>query len=236
MKKVNIALFALVLSFMASCMSTGVPGEDLVITRTENLLSEILVQAEAEPNRPDAPAVIVDVQKIDNKFLKETVHSFMPEASSVAFTERQYLKEEFRSSTDLSQVINMTIPTVVDESTGENRVDTDGVFTAVSAAVGTAFPPAAPFLPLLTLLPWFARKRSRKHLRDAAKKAVPTNGTIDLVGAMQSVSKALGWSHTTSDPDELEVVVQKLKAEKAMKQTDFAAAAQRVETVANSTK
>lgn len=202
---------------IAACASTGNPNEDVVITRPENVKPEVLEQIANNPNMEDPPAVMVDVEEIGNEWALKAVQTFMEDATVVVFTERQFLKEEFKSSKDLSQVINLTIPSVLNKETGETEVDVQGIVTTIGGIVGTVFPPAAPFLPLLGLFPWLLKKRSRVHLKDAVKKAAPTDGIIDMLGAVKSVSKAFGWDHTTDSPEELEKVAKKLRVKIAAK-------------------
>ena len=217
MNKVKWLLATILLIGVGACMSTGNPEEDVVITRPENIKPEILAQIEANPTAEEPPAVLVNVEEIGNEWASKAVETFMKDATIVVFTERQYLKEEFKASQDLSQVINLTIPSVVNKETGEAEVDTGAVVTTLGGIAGTVFPPLAPFLPLLGLIPWAAKKRSRVHLKEAIGKAVPHDGTIDILGAVKSVSKAFGLDHTTDDPEELERVAKKIRVKVAAK-------------------
>lgn len=61
-------------------------------------------------------------------------------------------------------------------------------------ALGAAFPSYAALMPLVALF----FKRPRKHLIEAGKKLMPTDGTVDLIGAGRSVMKAVGLTHSKS--------------------------------------
>jgi hypothetical protein len=216
-QKISIWLAAMLTAlFVVGCLGTGDPKEDLCITRPENIQEEVLNADYTGVPDEEIPFQIVDVEEIGNPELLKIVQDFMPDATQIAFTQRMFLKEEFRATKDISQVVWLTLSHLNPE-TGKQEVDVPAVVTTIGGIAGTFFPQIIPFLPLLGLFPWLARKRPRQHLGQAVKKAVPTDGTIDIVGAIASAAKAFGWDHSTKDPDELEKIAKKIRVETAAK-------------------
>jgi len=214
-KKIIIWLTTMLVSiFLIGCISTD-PNEDIVITRPENVLPEVMSGDYTNIPLEERPVQVVKPDEISGQ-LGNTVRKVMPDATVLVFTQRKFLKEEFRSTTDLSQAIFLVVGHM-DPETGEVTPDTQGIISTLTGVVGAFAPEFAPLVGLIGLLPWFARKRSRQHLATAVKAAVPYDGTINIAASASAIAKAFGWSHSTENPEELEAIAKRKRVAEAAK-------------------
>ncbi|RMG74281.1 MAG: hypothetical protein D6710_01825 [Nitrospirae bacterium] len=210
--KITIAaLLAITGMIGATACATLDPQDNLVITTPEHLSPE----ANIVPGDPMSDATVVDVDMIADEGLRDVITKlFGEDTTTVVVTTKEFLTND----TGPYDYFPLSIPTAVNPETGEPEVDRTGLITSIARGIGALAPPAAqPFLGLGGfLLASLFRKRPRQHLARATKALVPVDGKIDLAGAATYTAKALGWSHSTEDPDELMKIAERKKLKKEL--------------------
>jgi hypothetical protein len=188
------------LTFVA-CAVTGDPLDNFVLASPSDLI-------EGVEYGPDKQATLINIEDIlasggINTETKDIILSKFEGESILAATTRRFLKE---GVTEMD-FFYISVPTKIDQETGQSGIDWSGFFGSLIAPVGAAFPE---FAPLLLPVYWLFRKRSRQHIGEAIKAFLPTNGKMDFGQVLASMDKAAGGGHSSNDPEELKRVADKL--------------------------
>ncbi len=216
MNKYNAKLAALLLIFsfgIASCFSTGVPEEDWVVAPLDLVKEEVVL--EPGPKQEGAALnleILEDRNQLPDLVLTQIHNAQLP--SEVAIVQRKHLKE----GADTTKVINLSFGVTFVDEEGNTQVDTAGTIQSVFGIVSAAFPPAAPYVALASLVTGtLFKQRSRKHVIKSVKKITPYDGKIDIAGAIKDFSRAMGWDHTSDTPEDLRRRADLLEAESKAK-------------------
>lgn len=211
-------VMAAAVGLIVACASlpAPAPGEALVIARPGQVAPETVFAPDTNADGV-SEAALVAVAELPSPVQEAIKIAFPEEPAELVLTQEQFLAD----GVDVRDVLQLQ-PTQLNEA-GEPEVDWVTGLGQLLPGFGAAFPPAAPWLGiggyLLTLL---GRRRSRQHLATAAKSAVPLDGKIDLGGMFGGLGRAVGFSHSTEDPDELIALGEKKKAVEHAKNGGFA--------------
>jgi len=189
---------------------TTMPGEDTVITTPDQVQDGLFFAPQTNPETGASDAALVEIATLPEDMQSALRLYFGEELTSVVVTQSAYLKKDFEA-----KKVFFTNPiAVVNPETGETGFSLGQFIGQLVGPASVAFPQAAPAIGLgAYVIGLLGRKRSRQHLATAGSKINPmNNGTIDLKGSLDALAKAVGYSHSTEDPEELEKIAKKKKA------------------------
>lgn len=192
----------------------GVPVEEQVFIMEEDLKEDVHIYPQLNPVTGTPDAVLLDVSEVEGVMGQFIAGYFGEAVETIVLTEAAYVKED-----TLKSEIFRPLPQKVDEVTGEAGIDTIASTEQLVTGLGALIPGVAPYTPIaLYLLGLLGKRRPRQHLGNFAKAIIPHDGKIDIGGALMYAQKAIGFEHSTEDPDELAALASKKKAIKEAKE------------------
>jgi len=197
----------LIMGVLSSCEAMPIT-EGMVIALPDQVKTGTVYAPAKNPETSESDAALVPITALPDPVTEALQLLFGEDVEEVTVTTVSFLKD----TVTLDQVFQLT-PQYVNPETGESSLDGAGFFGQLLPAIGAAFPGTAPFVGLgAYLLSLLGAKRSRQHLSNGAKAVTPYDGKIDLKEGAVNFAKAVGWVHSTEDPEELELVAMKKKA------------------------
>lgn len=221
MKNITKLLICCVLVALpvTSCVSDGtvgpigVPVQEQVFVLPEDVEEDIAFYPQVNPVTGYPDAALIDVSEIEGVMGTFIEGYFGQEVDKIILTEAKYVKPD-----TLPTEIFRPIPQKIDEVTGESELDALTAGTQAATGFMAAIPGLAPYTPLaIYLLGLLGKRRPRQHLGDFAKALLPYDGNIDMGKAIMSGQKAIGWEHSSEDPDVLMTIATTKKAVKEAK-------------------
>ncbi len=192
----------------------GVPVQEQVFVLPEDVEEDVAFYPQVNPVTGYPDAALIDVSEIEGVMGKFIEGYFGKEVDKIILTEAKYVKPD-----TLPTEVFRPIPQKVDEETGESTLDALTAGTQAATGIMATIPGLAPYSPLVIyLLGLLGKRRPRQHLGDFAKALLPYDGKIDMGKAIMSGQKAIGWEHSTENPDELAALASQKKAIKEAKE------------------
>ena len=203
MKLINIAAILFIpLTIFVSCKA--IEGERLVLAKTDQIYETTKVFPDKNPATGEPEAALVSMKEFPS-VIQDAVNAFFgEEISELVLTDISFIKED-----EQAKVFNLS-PKVYGES---GEVDLTWLQQLVPV-IGGAIPGSAPVLGLLSYgIALFSRKRSRQHIGKAFEKFTPLNGSVKIKEGFNSLSKAIGLTHSSEDSETLFALAKKKQAE-----------------------
>lgn len=150
--------------------------------------------------------------------LRKGAEKLFPGQTEIALTTLSYVKPVVLDdpATPENEAYAPKILPITPPATEEGKIDFIAwIEQAAPALLGLLPEGLAAWGPLgLYLLGLFGFKRSRGHLGQAAKDLSPMQDGIDIIGAIKSVGKAVGYGHSLQTPEELRAIADKIETER----------------------